>query len=36
MMVGRLAEHRDVLHDETARAESASGLPMYGDRFPDG
>jgi alcohol dehydrogenase len=32
---GRLAEHWNVLHDETTRAESVSGLPMYGDRFPD-
>jgi predicted SnoaL-like aldol condensation-catalyzing enzyme len=31
---GRLAEHWDVLQDETTEAESLSGLPMYGDRFP--
>ena len=30
---GRLAEHWDVLQDEATRAESKSGLPMYGDRF---
>src|SRR5580698_692282 len=33
---GRLAEHWDVLQDEATRAESVSGLPMFGDRFPDG
>ncbi len=31
---GKLAEHWDVLQDEATRAESASGLPMFGDRFP--
>ncbi|MGW4993611.1 nuclear transport factor 2 family protein [Streptomyces mirabilis] len=31
---GRLAEHWDVWEDEATRAESASGLPMFGDRFP--
>ena len=31
---GRLAEHWDVLQDEATRAESVSGLPMFGDRFP--
>ena len=31
---GRLAEHRDVLRDEASAAESKSGLPMFGDRFP--
>jgi predicted SnoaL-like aldol condensation-catalyzing enzyme len=31
---GKLAEHWDVLQDEAKRAESASGLPMFGDRFP--
>jgi predicted SnoaL-like aldol condensation-catalyzing enzyme len=31
---GRLAEHWDVLQDEATRAQSASGLPMFGDRFP--
>jgi len=30
---GRLAEHWDVLQDEVTRAESKSGLPMFGDRF---
>src|ERR1700755_3393820 len=31
---GLLAEHWDVLQDEASREESASGLPMFGDRFP--
>ena len=31
---GKLAEHWDVLQDEATHAESASGLPMFGDRFP--
>jgi predicted SnoaL-like aldol condensation-catalyzing enzyme len=31
---GVLAEHWDVLQDEANRAESKSGLPMFGDRFP--
>src|SRR6476661_6554103 len=30
-----LAEHWDVLQDEASRVESLSGLPMFGDRFPD-
>ena len=33
---GRLAEHWDVMQDEATRAESKSGLPMFGNRFPDG
>jgi predicted SnoaL-like aldol condensation-catalyzing enzyme len=32
---GVLAEHWDVLQDEAARAESTSGLPMFGDSFAD-
>ncbi len=32
---GMLAEHWDVLQDEAARAESKSGLPMFGDSFAD-
>ena len=32
---GRLAEHWDVLQDEATKAQSVSGLPMFGDRFPD-
>ena len=31
---GRLAEHWDVLQDEATKAESKSGLPMFGDHFP--
>jgi predicted SnoaL-like aldol condensation-catalyzing enzyme len=31
---GLLAEHWDVLQDEATEAESESGLPMFGDRFP--
>jgi predicted SnoaL-like aldol condensation-catalyzing enzyme len=31
---GKLAEHWDVLQDEATEADSASGLPMFGDRFP--
>jgi predicted SnoaL-like aldol condensation-catalyzing enzyme len=32
---GKLAEHWDVLQDEATKAQSLSGLPMFGDRFPD-
>jgi predicted SnoaL-like aldol condensation-catalyzing enzyme len=32
---GRLAEHWDVLQDEATAAESKSGLPMFGDTFPE-
>ncbi len=32
---GKLAEHWDVLQDEVTKAESVSGLPMFGDHFPD-
>ena len=31
---GKLAEHWDVLQDEATQAQSTSGLPMFGDRFP--
>lgn len=31
---GLLAEHWDVLQDEATQADSKSGLPMFGDRFP--
>jgi predicted SnoaL-like aldol condensation-catalyzing enzyme len=31
---GRLAEHWDVLQDEATEAESQSGLPMFGSKFP--
>jgi predicted SnoaL-like aldol condensation-catalyzing enzyme len=32
---GKLAEHWDVLQDEATKAQSISGLPMFGNRFPD-
>jgi predicted SnoaL-like aldol condensation-catalyzing enzyme len=32
---GKLAEHWDVLQDEATERESVSGLPMFGDSFPD-
>ena len=32
---GKLAEHWDVLQDEASEATSVSGLPMFGDSFPD-
>jgi predicted SnoaL-like aldol condensation-catalyzing enzyme len=32
---GRLAEHWDVLQDEPTHTESKSGLPMFGEKFPD-
>ena len=32
---GVLAEHWDVLQDEATQAESKSGRPMFGDRFPE-
>jgi predicted SnoaL-like aldol condensation-catalyzing enzyme len=31
---GKLAEHWDVLQDEATKAESVSGLRLFGDRFP--
>lgn len=31
---GRLAEHWDVVQDEATKAESKSGLPMFGETFP--
>jgi predicted SnoaL-like aldol condensation-catalyzing enzyme len=30
---GRLADHWDVLQHEATKAESKSGLPMFGDHF---
>jgi len=30
-----LAEHWDVIQDEATRETSKSGLPMFGDKFPD-
>jgi len=32
---GLLAEHWDVLQDEATEAESQSGLPMFGAKFPN-
>ena len=32
---GLLAEHWDVLQDEATEAESQSGLPMFGTKFPN-
>ena len=31
---GILVEHWDVIQDEKTRAQSKSGLPMFGDKFP--
>lgn len=31
---GRLAEHWDVIQNETTRESSKSGLPMFGETFP--
>jgi predicted SnoaL-like aldol condensation-catalyzing enzyme len=32
---GRLAEHWDVVENEATREESVSGLPMFGESFPE-
>lgn len=32
---GRIAEQWEVVQDETSRAESKSGFPMFGDRFAE-
>ena len=32
---GLLAEHWDVIQDEASRSSSKSGLPMFGDQFPE-
>ncbi|MFG2915633.1 nuclear transport factor 2 family protein [Kitasatospora sp. NPDC048298] len=32
---GILAEHWDVIEEEASRNQSLSGLPMFGDRFPE-
>jgi len=32
---GQLAEHWDVIQDEATRESSKSGLPMFGDSFPN-
>jgi len=31
---GKLVEHWDVLQDEATAADSQSGLPMFGTKFP--
>jgi len=31
---GRLAEHWDVVQDQATKDESKSGLPMFGEAFP--
>ena len=33
---GALVEHWDVIEDEVGQSDSKSGLPMFGNRFPDG
>ena len=35
MQDGMLAEHWDVIQDEATREQSRSGLPMFGEKFPD-
>lgn len=32
---GILVEHWDVIQDEATKAQSKSGRPMFGDRFPE-
>ena len=32
---GVFVEHWDVLQDEVTRAESKSGLPMFGEKFAE-
>ena len=32
---GMLAEHWDVVEDEATQQQSKSGLPMFGDKFPE-
>ena len=31
---GLLIEHWDVIQDEATQEQSKSGLPMFGDKFP--
>ena len=31
---GLLIEHWDVIQDEVTQEQSKSGLPMFGDKFP--
>ena len=35
MQDGFVTEHWDVLEEEASRESSISGLPMFGDRFPE-
>ncbi|HEY4358218.1 MAG TPA: nuclear transport factor 2 family protein [Acidobacteriaceae bacterium] len=35
MKDGVLAEHWDVIQDEATHASSRSGLPMFGEKFPE-
>jgi predicted SnoaL-like aldol condensation-catalyzing enzyme len=32
---GILVEHWDVIQDQATRESSKSGLPMFGDKFPE-
>jgi predicted SnoaL-like aldol condensation-catalyzing enzyme len=32
---GMLVEHWDVIQDEATQEQSKSGLPMFGDKFPN-
>jgi predicted SnoaL-like aldol condensation-catalyzing enzyme len=32
---GMLAEHWDVIQDQATRQQPRSGLPMFGEKFPD-
>jgi len=32
---GMLAEHWDVIQDQATQEQSRSGLPMFGEKFPD-
>jgi len=32
---GMLVEHWDVIQDEASQQQSKSGLPMFGDKFPN-
>ena len=31
---GKLVEHWDVIEDEVTQEQSKSGLPMFGEKFP--
>jgi predicted SnoaL-like aldol condensation-catalyzing enzyme len=35
MQDGQIREHWDIIEDEVTRENSASGLPMFGDDFPE-